>query len=227
MYPESFTHVKISQLVASLQTSRQQVVFARLVTSCQQVWNKLLTTCNNLVDYCQTCYKVVPTRLLQSWYNNIATTLCCQPCNILSLVPGALTFCGHAWRARDIACGNLISSCEASLPISPFSPTRSSRARATHCRRTTCSKLVTTNQEQAVRTQLVNNLWTDLLQLVCRLVTTCAFLRVYLCTALRQRSWFRLVTWPQNRIDLLSNCRHLLLWKEWQRGVIVKVVTFC
>ena len=31
------THVKVSQLVASLQTSRQQVVFARLVTSCQQV----------------------------------------------------------------------------------------------------------------------------------------------------------------------------------------------
>ena len=44
------THVKISQLVASLQTSRQQVVFARLVTSCQQVCNKLLTICNNLVD---------------------------------------------------------------------------------------------------------------------------------------------------------------------------------
>ena len=30
-----------------------------------------------------------------------------------------------------------------------------------------------------MRTQLVDNLWTDLLQLVCRLVTTCAFLRVY------------------------------------------------
>ena len=44
------THVKISQLVASVQTSRQQVVFARLFTSCQQVWNKLLTTCSNLVD---------------------------------------------------------------------------------------------------------------------------------------------------------------------------------
>ena len=29
------THGKISQLVASLQTNRQQVVFARLVTSCQ------------------------------------------------------------------------------------------------------------------------------------------------------------------------------------------------
>ena len=28
----------------NLTISRQQVVFARLVTSCQQVWNKLLTT---------------------------------------------------------------------------------------------------------------------------------------------------------------------------------------
>ena len=30
--------------------SHQQVLFARLVTSCQQAWNKLLTTCNNLVE---------------------------------------------------------------------------------------------------------------------------------------------------------------------------------
>jgi hypothetical protein len=32
-----------TDLVASLPTSRQQVVFALLVPSCQQVWNKLLT----------------------------------------------------------------------------------------------------------------------------------------------------------------------------------------
>ena len=40
---------KNAQVVTSLPTSRQQDVFARLVTSCQQVWNNLLTTCNNLV----------------------------------------------------------------------------------------------------------------------------------------------------------------------------------
>jgi hypothetical protein len=34
-------HARISHLVASLPTSRQQVVFALLVPSCQQVWNKL------------------------------------------------------------------------------------------------------------------------------------------------------------------------------------------
>jgi hypothetical protein len=44
------THARISHLVASLPTSRQQVVFAPFVSSCQQVWNKLLTTCDNLVD---------------------------------------------------------------------------------------------------------------------------------------------------------------------------------
>jgi leucine-rich repeat kinase 2 len=42
------THAKISHRIASLPTSRQQIVFALLVSSCQQVWNKL--TCNNLVD---------------------------------------------------------------------------------------------------------------------------------------------------------------------------------
>jgi hypothetical protein len=35
------THAKISHLVANLPTSRQQVVFALLVPSCQHVWNKL------------------------------------------------------------------------------------------------------------------------------------------------------------------------------------------
>ena len=44
------THAKISHLVTSLSTGRQQVVFALLVTSCQQVWNKLLTICKNLVE---------------------------------------------------------------------------------------------------------------------------------------------------------------------------------
>ena len=37
-------------VVASLQRSRQQLVFAWLVPSCQKVWNKLLTTFNKLGD---------------------------------------------------------------------------------------------------------------------------------------------------------------------------------
>ena len=65
-FTTSGTHVKISQLVASLQTSRQQVVFAQLVTSCQQVWNKLLTTCNKLVDIVS---------LLQGCSNKAATIM--------------------------------------------------------------------------------------------------------------------------------------------------------
>ena len=74
------TRVKISQLVASLQTSRQQVVFARLVTSCQQVWNKLLTTCNNLVDIIR-----LVTRLSQQGCYNHDTTILLQPC-VVNLV---------------------------------------------------------------------------------------------------------------------------------------------
>ena len=74
------THVKISQLVASLQTSRQQVVFARLVTSCQQVWNKLLTTCNNLVDIIR-----LVTRLFQQGCCNHDITILLQLC-VVNLV---------------------------------------------------------------------------------------------------------------------------------------------
>ena len=76
----SSTHVKISQLVASLQTSRQQVVFAQLVTSCQQVWNKLLTTCNNLVDIVRPV-----TRLFQQGCYNYDITILLQPC-VVNLV---------------------------------------------------------------------------------------------------------------------------------------------
>jgi hypothetical protein len=46
---EDYTR-KNAQVVTSLPTSRQQDVFALLVTSCQQVWNNLLATCNNLVE---------------------------------------------------------------------------------------------------------------------------------------------------------------------------------
>ena len=44
----------------------------------------------------------------------------------------------------------------------------------------TCSKLVTTNQEQGVRTQLVNNLLTDLLHATCLQACNnlCVFTRV-------------------------------------------------
>ena len=76
----STTQIKISQLVASLQTSRQQVVFARLVTSCQQVWNKLLTTCNNLVDIVRLVTRLFP----QGCYNHDLTILL-QPC-VVNLV---------------------------------------------------------------------------------------------------------------------------------------------
>ena len=56
------THVKISQLVTSVQTRRQQDVFALLVPSCQQVVPNLLTTCSKLDELVSSSLKLV-TRL--------------------------------------------------------------------------------------------------------------------------------------------------------------------
>ena len=78
-------HAKISQLVASLQTSRQQVVFARLVTSCQQVWNKLLTTCNNLVNIVR-----IVTKLFQQGFYSHDITILLQPCVVIMTVSDLL-----------------------------------------------------------------------------------------------------------------------------------------
>jgi hypothetical protein len=75
------TRVKISHLVASLQTSRQQVVPALLVPSCQQVWNKLLTTCNNRVDIIR-----LVARLFQHVQYSHDITILLQPWNNLGAV---------------------------------------------------------------------------------------------------------------------------------------------
>ena len=74
------THAKISHLATSLSTSRQQVVFALLVTSCQQVWNKLLTTCDNLVDIIR-----LVARLFQQVRYSHDITVLLQPC-VVNLV---------------------------------------------------------------------------------------------------------------------------------------------
>ena len=55
-------------------------MFARLVTSCQQVWNKLLTICNNLVDIIR-----LVTRLFQQGCYNHDITILLQPC-VVNLV---------------------------------------------------------------------------------------------------------------------------------------------
>jgi hypothetical protein len=83
----SCTHVQISHLVTSLPTSRQQDVFALLVTSCQQVWNNLLPTCNNLVEvirlvarlFWQVCYTRKNAQVATS-----LQTSCCKSVHKLS-----------------------------------------------------------------------------------------------------------------------------------------------
>ena len=73
------THIRISQFVTSLLTSCEQVVFAWLVTSCQQVWNKSLTACNKLVIIRHI------TRLFWQGCHNHDITILLQPC-VVNLV---------------------------------------------------------------------------------------------------------------------------------------------
>ena len=72
---QTSTHAKISHLATS-----QQVVFALLVPSCQQVWNKLLTICNNLVDIIR-----LVTRLFQQVQYSHHIAILLQPC-VVNLV---------------------------------------------------------------------------------------------------------------------------------------------
>jgi hypothetical protein len=75
--------VKVSHLVASLPTGRQQVVFELLVPSCQQVWNELLKTCNKLLDIIR-----LIARLFQQVRHSHDIAILVQPC-VVNLV----TFC--------------------------------------------------------------------------------------------------------------------------------------
>ena len=68
--------------------SCKNLITCWLVTSCQQVWNKLLTTCNNLVDIItlvtrfirQGCYNRDITIFLEPCLVNLATFLLYHDC---------------------------------------------------------------------------------------------------------------------------------------------------
>ena len=82
------TCYKLWHLVASLPTVCQQVVFELLVPNCRQVWNNLLTTCNNLVNiiglvarlFQQVRYSHDITILLQHCVVNLVTFLLYHDC---------------------------------------------------------------------------------------------------------------------------------------------------
>jgi hypothetical protein len=71
----SYTHTNLTSCNKFVNKPSTKVVFALLVTSCQQVWNKLLTICNNLVNIIR-----LVTRLFQQvrYSHDIAVLL--QPC---------------------------------------------------------------------------------------------------------------------------------------------------
>ena len=74
------THVNVSQLVKRLLPANKSSTsrVRRLVTRCQQVWNKLLTTCNNLVVDIN---RLVARLFKQDCYNHDITILL-QPCAV-------------------------------------------------------------------------------------------------------------------------------------------------
>ena len=75
-------HVLCSSL-QNLQQVCKQTVNKLCLHGLFQVVNKLEQVVKNQLKACwyyQTCYKVVPTRLIQLWCNNMVVTLCCQPC---------------------------------------------------------------------------------------------------------------------------------------------------
>jgi hypothetical protein len=63
-----FVNLHTQKCHIGLPTSRQQDVFELLVTSCQQVRNNLLTTCNNLVEIIRLVAGLFST--ISSIYNN-------------------------------------------------------------------------------------------------------------------------------------------------------------
>jgi hypothetical protein len=139
-------HGKISHLVASLPTSYQQVVFALLVPSSQQVWNKLLTTYNKLE-----CIIRLVTRLFQQvWYSHDITRML-QPC-VVNLVT-FLLYHDYIWLVRTTYMTSLI------MPSSLLQAVLI----------TACSKLVTTTGNKQCEhnlstacEQICNNLFADL-----------------------------------------------------------------
>jgi hypothetical protein len=80
-----YTQAKISHLVASLPTSRQQVVFALLVPSCQESMEQAVNSCNNRVDIIRHVARLFPQDYTDTVmiHNNIVTILCRQHCSIL------------------------------------------------------------------------------------------------------------------------------------------------
>jgi hypothetical protein len=66
---------RYDKIVASLPTSRQHVVFALLVPSCQQSLEHTVTACNNLVDITR-----VVARLFQQVRHSHDITILLQPC---------------------------------------------------------------------------------------------------------------------------------------------------
>jgi hypothetical protein len=119
------THAKISHLVTSLSTSRQQVVCRTACPKLSTSKEQLVNCCNNLVDV----IRLVARSFQQVWYSHDITILL-QPCLVTFLL---YHDCVRLVRKTLLQVWKCYKACYKLL--------------------TACSKLVDNNWEQAVRTQ--------------------------------------------------------------------------
>jgi hypothetical protein len=113
-----------------------QLVRFYVCSCCNKFGTSCLTTCNKLdgiIWHYQTCYKVVLTSLIQSWYNKNVTRLTTRGCNN-TVISWLYRTCWNNLATSLIMSSNLLQELL-----------------------TACSKLVD-NLGQAVRTQLVDGL---------------------------------------------------------------------
>jgi hypothetical protein len=133
-----YTRKNLTFCIASLPTSRQQVVFALLVPSCQHVWNKLLTTCNNLADIIR-----LVARLFQQVRYSHDITILLQPCvvNLVTMVHVTFLFIMTVSYLLEQPCNKsdnaikLVTSCSQLVP-------NSLQQLGTSSANTTCRQLV-------------------------------------------------------------------------------------
>ncbi len=131
----------------SLSTS----VFAPLVPSCWQVWNKLLSSCNK-VGEANRLATSCSNSLISSARNKLLTSWWQQTCSNL-LQTACISLVGTTY-SKSVTVINLVTGCNGKVI-------------------TTCSQLVTTTGNKQCEHILIST-WhtTTLLELVCRSITT-------------------------------------------------------
>ena len=151
-------------------------------TTCWQLVNRLVTTClqtcNNLCVFTRVVVFALLVTSCQQVWNKLLTT-CSKLVDVVRLVTRLFQqgcYNHDITILLQLCLVNLVTSC---CIITVSDVTTCNRSDNAINLLQVVSNLFLTCCNKSGTSSVVDNLWTDLLQLVCRLVTTCAFLRVY------------------------------------------------